>query len=105
MADWIKKQEPTVCCHLRAVTLGYLWTEGDGKDISCECKREESRNCNTPIRQNRLKNEDRKERQRRHYLMMKISFKNRILQSSIYMSQYRSTKIHRTNTNRHARRN
>ena len=58
VADWIKKLEPTICClqetHLRAKDTYKLKVRGWEKDISCQCTRQESRSCNTHIRQNRL---------------------------------------------------
>ena len=58
IADWIKKQEPTICClqetHLRAEEQIQVESEGMEKDITCEWKRQERRSCHTHIRQNRL---------------------------------------------------
>ena len=52
-----KKKEPAICC-LQKTHLGKGHTQiesgGMGKDISCQWRRQESRSCNTHIRQNRL---------------------------------------------------
>ena len=57
-SDWIKKQKPSICClqetHLRAKDTYRLKVRGWEKDISCQWTRQESRSCNTHIRQNRL---------------------------------------------------
>ena len=57
VVDWIKEQKTTKCylqeTHLRAKDT-YKLKGGNGKDISYEWKRKESRSCNTPTRQNRL---------------------------------------------------
>ena len=57
-ADWIKEKKPTIFylqeTHLRAKDTYRLKVEGMGKDISCQQTRQQSRSCNTHIRQNRL---------------------------------------------------
>ena len=56
------------------------------------------------IRQNRLQNKGHKDKGG-YYSVIKGSFKKKILQSSVYMPQYRHTQINTTNTNIHKRRN
>ena len=58
VADWIKKQEPTICClqcetHLRAKDTHGLKVREWKKHISYKWKWQE-RSCSTHIRQNRL---------------------------------------------------
>ena len=57
LAGWIKKQKPSICC-LREIHLGakdtYRLKLGMGKTVSGQWTRQESRSCNTHIRQNRL---------------------------------------------------
>ena len=59
VAGWIKKQEPTICClqemHLRAKDTDRLKGRGWEKiHPSRQWTGQESRGCNTHIRQNRL---------------------------------------------------
>ena len=55
MADWIKKQEPTICClqetHFMAYRHILIESEGIEKNISCKWKQQESGGSNAHIRQ------------------------------------------------------
>ena len=75
VADWIRKQKPTVYClqeaHFRGTYTHTLNIEGMEKQISCEQKGQKSGGWSTCIRQNRLWNKGHKEKG--HYTMIKGS--------------------------------
>ena len=54
MADWIKKQEPTICClqetHFMAYRHILIESEGIEKEFPCKCKSKESWSSNIHIR-------------------------------------------------------
>ena len=68
VGGWVKRQKPTICClhetHLRAKDTYRLKVRG-WEHISCQWAKQESKSYNIHIRENRLKNEGHKERQRR----------------------------------------
>ena len=77
--DWIKSMSLHYAAYKR-LTLGQRthinWKWGDGKDISNEQKRQESRRYNTHINQNRLYNEGHKDKEG-HNLMIKGSIQEK----------------------------
>ena len=99
LAEWIKKQDPYIAVYKRPTSKqGHIQTESEGleKAISCKWRPKESRSSNTHIRQNRLLNKGRENRQRTLHNDQRINPRRRYNNYKCICTQHRSTSIRKT---------
>ena len=109
VADWIKKQEPTICClqetHLRAKDTHRVKVRGWKKIFHANGNNKKA-GVTIPMSDKLdFKTKAIKKDKEGHYMMIKGSIQEDIRTRQHICTKYRSTQIRKTNTNRHKWRN
>ena len=108
LAEWIQKQDPYICClsetHFRSKDTYRLKVRGWKNIFHANGKQKKARVAILISDKIDLKIKKIARDKEGHYIMIKGSIQEEDL-TIILCTQHRSTSIHKTNTNRHTKRN